>query len=567
MTDIYYPPVAPVHLGEGELSGGYRAWCLEREKHAPSHYPVRHHKHLLFSVVVPVHNPPDQWLQECINSVRSQFFADWELILADDASAPATIALLHKNQALDERIKISLASQQSGISTATNRAASIAAGEFLVFLDHDDLLNPYALSAFAQRLQKKTATDIIYADEDRFNADYQRIHPGFKPDFSLEKLLCTNYIHHPVVMRRSLFNRLDGLRSHYDGSQDYDLLLRATEQTSQIQHIPDVLYHMRLHSNSLAAGAAAKPDAHGKGIAAVQDYLQRHKSPAIIKVTPFEGYHNLSYPLVQRPKTSILLLAEAETSQGDIEALWQQHKNDEILICHNSHHSIPERLNTLAIKARGDILIFADGQLQPEPECITELLGHCVREHTGLVTGKLRYSDNKLYSCGLTLGLRGCAGRWHYACHANDLGYGGWMGINHEVTAVPWQLMAVKKDLFMQAGLFDCGYITQGFDVHLALQLANHKALTHLVSPLAQAKFPFPCPHQHAAWLEQDFKRLWLFWKNILNQPDPFYHPNLTIYDESISFISPYELKCKSLGFFETYDNLSSQLLWQCFNY
>jgi len=565
MTDAYCPPVAPVCLGEGELSGGYQAWCLEREKYASSHYPVRRHKHLLFSVVVPVHNPPAKWLQECINSVRCQFFADWELILADDASVRETIDLLHKNQALDARIKVSLDSQQSGISATTNRAASLASGDFLVFLDHDDLLDPYALPAFAQQLQKNIATDIIYADEDRFDTDYLRIHPGFKPKFSVEKLLCTNYIHHPVVMRRSLFENLGGFNSKYDGSQDYDLLLRAIEQTSQIKHIPDVLYHMRLHSGSLASGAAAKPDAHDKGIAAVQAYLQRKKSSALIKVTPFEGCHNLSYPLTQRPKTCLLLLLDTETQLDDVHGFWRQHENDEILICTETRRSIPERLNALATKAQGDILIFADGQLQPEPGCITELLGHCIRENIGLVTGKLAYSDNKLHSCGLTLGMRGCSGRWHYDCNADDLGYGGWMGINHEVSAVPWQLMAIKKDLFIRAGLFDCGYTTKGFDVHFALQLASDKTLTHLATPLAKAKFPFPCPHQHEAWLEQDFKRLWLFWEQVLNQTDPFYHPNLTIYDESISFISPYELQCKKLGFFNAYDNLSYQLLWQCF--
>ncbi|MCF7970032.1 MAG: glycosyltransferase [Methylococcaceae bacterium] len=566
MTDVYCPPIMPVALGAGELSGGYRAWCEEREKQAPHNYTVHRHSHLLFSIVVPVHNPPAQWLQDCINSVRSQFFADWELILADDASSQETIDLLYKNQALDARIKISLNSQQSGISATTNRAAHLANGDFLVFLDHDDLLDPYALSAFAQQLQKNTATDIIYADEDRFDVDYRRIHPGFKPKFSVEKLLCTNYIHHPVVMRRSLFERLGGFNSQYDGSQDYDLLLRAIEHTAQIKHIPDVLYHMRLHSGSLASGAAAKPDAHDKGIAAVQAYLQRQKLPALIKATPFEGCHNLSYPLTQRPKTSILLLADSNAIRDDIEGCWRQHENDEILICTEIKHSIPERLNALATKAQGEILIFADGQLQPEPECITELLGHCIRENIGLVTGKIAYSDNKLHSCGLTLGIRGSAGHWHYACHADDLGYGGWLGINHEVSAVPWQLMAVKKALFMRAGLFDCGYITKGFDVHFALQLANDKTLSHLTTPLAKAKFPFPCSHQDEIWLEQDFKRLWLFWKNTLNQSDPFYHPNLTIYDESISFISPYELRCKNLGFFNAYDNLSYQLLWQCFN-
>ncbi|OQK16051.1 hypothetical protein AU255_13130 [Methyloprofundus sedimenti] len=567
MTDHYIPPVAAPKLGTGELAGGYREWCETREQQAPEKYLLRSHSSLLFSIVVPVHNPLEHWLQDCINSVRAQFFENWELILADDGSRQETLDLLKKNQLLDDRISISLQAQPSGISTTTNRAADLAQGDFLVFLDHDDLLDPYALSAFAQRLQAKPEADIIYSDEDRFDENYQRLHPGFKPQFSLEKFLCTNYIHHPVVMRRKLFMQIGGLNRQYDGSQDYDLLLRAIEVTSKIEHIPDVLYHMRIHSGSLASGAEAKPEAHSKGRAAVQAYIQRQQLDAIIKPTVFAGNHNLSYPIKQRPKTSILLLVDEEKQIKESKLNWQQHQDDEILICADISKTIPVRLNQLARKAQGDLLIFANGHLQPEPLCIDELLGHCIRKNTGLVTGKLTYSDGKLHSCGLTLGTKGCAGRWHYSCNADDLGYGGWMGINHEVSAVPWQLLAVKKELFMEAGLFDTQYKSNGFDVHLALQLGHSYKLNHKVAVLAQASFSQPCPQRDELWLEDDFIHLWTQWRNKLNQEDPFYNPNFSIYDESISFISPSELHLKRFGVFNAYDTLSFKLLRNIFSY
>ncbi len=566
MTETYTPPVIAPELGAGESSGGYREWCRERERQAPLKYSLRRHPELLFSVIVPVHNPAEHWLQECIDSVRGQFFADWELILADDASDRLTLNVLQKNQALDHRIKISLESQQSGISTTSNRAVDLAKGAFLVFLDHDDLLDAYALSAFAQRLNKIPDTDILYADEDRFDDHYQRIYPGFKPKFSLEKLLCTNYIHHPVVIRRTLFLQLGGFDSAYDGSQDYDLLLRAIEKTSRIEHLADVLYHMRLHSGSLSSGPAAKPEAHDRGIAAVRAYLQRQKSAAIIQPTNFPGCHNLTYPLNPRPKTSIAILADSQTTRDNIYQHWQQHENDELLICSDNSKSVPMRLNALAHKARGDILVFADGRLKPEPGCLDELLAHCTRKNIGLVTGKLTYRDDKLHSCGLTLGIRGCAGRWHYGCHAKDIGYGGWMGINHEVSAVPWQLMAVKKQLFMQAGLFNCQYHNHGFDVHLALQLSHNQAVKHLAVVLAQAVFPSPCPNQADLWQEQDFTVLWKHWMTKLNRSDPFFHPRFSVYDESISFITANELHWKQSGLFNAYDDLTIQLLWRCFN-
>ncbi len=565
MTESYVPPITAPKLGEGELSGGYNTWCKEQEQRAPSQYTLQRHSGLLFSIIVPVHNPANHWLQDCIDSVRSQFFADWELVLADDASSSETLELLNKNKDLDSRIKISLQSQQSGISATSNRAVDLAKGEYLVFLDHDDLLNAYALSAIAQQLKHKPDTDIFYTDEDRFDEHYQRLHPGFKPQFSLEKLLCTNYIHHAMIIKRSLFLSLGGLNSQYDGSQDYDLLLRAIEKTAKIEHIPDVLYHMRLHSGSLSSGAEAKPEAHNKGRVAVKAYLQRQKLSAVITETEFSGFHNLTYPLKKRTKTSILVLGNKHPLPENNLKQWQQHSDDEILICHNTHLSIPIRLNTLAQKSKGDILIFVDGQLQLEADCIEQLLAHCLRKDVGLVTGKLSYSDGKLHSCGLILGIKGSAGRWHYACNANDLGYGGWMAINHEVSAVPWQLMAVKKQLFMQAGLFDNNYIDHGFDIQLALQLTEQYSANHLSIALAKATYPFPCPLQNDCWQEQDFMRLWSHWKAMLNQDDPFYSPQFSIYDESISFLNGIERYFKRLGVFNAYDQLSIKLVWECF--
>jgi len=567
MTDVYIPPITAFKMGEGEDSGGYREWCANRDKQAPLQYSLRCDAELLFSILVPVHNPADHWLQECIDSVRSQFYANWELILVDDASEHTTVDILKKNQLLDDRIKIDLQTKQAGISITTNRAATIATSDFLVFLDHDDLLDSYALSAFNQRLIKKPATDILYADEDRFDEHYHRLHPSFKPKFSLEKLLSTNYIHHPIVMRRTIFEEIGGLDNQYDGSQDYDLLLRAIEKTTNIEHVPDVLYHMRLHSGSLSSGPEAKPKAHDRGKAAVQAYLQRQNINAVIKPTIFAGYHSLSYPLKQRPKVSILLLADPDSSIEDSQRDWQQYKEDEILICDNYGKKIPARFNELAHKASGNVLIFADGQLQPERGCIDELLGHSMRKNIGLVSGKLVYNDGKLHSCGLAIGIKACAGRWHYGCNADDVGYGGWMGINHEVSAVPWQLMAVKSELFFNTGLFNTHYFEHGFDIHLALQLSKNHAINHLTIPRAKATFPHPCPgQQHNQWQKHDFKLLWSHWQDVLNQDDPFFHPHFSIHDESIQFISPSELYLKHNGVFTAYDKATIQLLWQCTN-
>ncbi|MCF6204949.1 MAG: hypothetical protein L3J59_14980, partial [Methylococcaceae bacterium] len=290
------------------------------------------------------------------------------------------------------------------------------------------------------------------------------------------------------------------------------------------------------------------------------------KIKSVIKPTTFAGYHNISYPFIKRPKTSILVLVSQQSSIETTQLIWQQHIDDEILICNDSSKTIPERLNKLATKAQGDILVFADGQLRPKSNCINELIAQCSHGNTGLVTGNLNYSDEKLFSCGLILGIKGCAGQWHFSCDANDLGYGAWMAINHEVSAVPWQLMALKKELFLRVGLFNCNYKNQGFDIHLALQLSSNTNIKHKFSALSKATYSYPCPDQAELWQLEDFILLRNNWKRELTQTDPFFNPNLSIFNNSITFMSTTEKWYKKFGTFTSYDYLSTKLLWKCFN-
>ena len=244
--------------------GAYRSWIrrneanpaqLKKMAQAAKKFAYRP----VISIVVPVYQTPETLLREAIESVRNQIYDRWELCLADDGSGRAAITgLLQEYAGQDARIRFTQLPQGGGISRATNAAASLAQGEFLAFLDHDDTISPDALYQVVALLQQHRDADLIYSDEDKLGSTGERYEPFFKPDWSPDLLLSMNYVCHFLVVRRDLFEAAGRLRSEFDGSQDYDLILRLADRTSRIHHIPRVLYHWRASENSTAQSPSAK---------------------------------------------------------------------------------------------------------------------------------------------------------------------------------------------------------------------------------------------------------------------------------------------------------------------
>ena len=231
----------------------------------------------LISVVMPVYNPPPALLRQAIDSVREQLYPRWELSIADDASTDPGVAAVLEEYRDDPRIRITRRETNGHISAASNTALEHVTGDFVAFLDHDDLLTPDALHLVAREIQAHPDTDIVYSDEDKIDAQGHRYDPHFKPDFSPALLLGQNYISHLGVMRRSLVDAAGRFRVGYEGAQDYDLLLRCVELTNAhgIRHIPRVLYHWRAVSGSTALAGDEKDYAADAGRRAVQDHLDR----------------------------------------------------------------------------------------------------------------------------------------------------------------------------------------------------------------------------------------------------------------------------------------------------
>lgn len=221
----------------------------------------------LISVIVPVYNIEKKYLTKCIESVRNQIYPNWELCLFDDCSdLKETISTLKYYERVDDRIKIRYSDKNLNISNAMNRCVELSTGEFLSFLDNDDMLHPNALFCVAEALNKDKDIEYIYTDEDKIDTRGKHSELYFKPDYSPELLHCVMYFLHLITIRKSLFQKVGGFRHEYSGAQDYDLALRITRETKKIYHIPEILYHWRKIPGSAADTVDAKPQADRKSV-------------------------------------------------------------------------------------------------------------------------------------------------------------------------------------------------------------------------------------------------------------------------------------------------------------
>jgi len=253
-----------------------------------------------FSIVTPVFDPPPDVLRRTIESVRAQTFGDWELLLVDDHSTDPRIArVLEEARVADRRIRVVLRPENGGIVAASNDGLAAASGEWIVLLDHDDLLARRALAAVARAIDADPEIDYLYSDEDQLSPDGDHVNAFYKPDWSPERLRSQNYCCHLSVLRAALVEAVGGFHDGFDGSQDYDLILRVIEQARKVVHVPQVLYHWRTLPTSTASAASAKPYAFVAALKAVGEHLKRththaevsEAGPSLARVRRMNGHH------------------------------------------------------------------------------------------------------------------------------------------------------------------------------------------------------------------------------------------------------------------------------------
>lgn len=260
-----------------------------------------------FSIITPVYDPPRGAFEECVRSVREQTFDDWEWCLANDASPAGWVsARLRELQREDPRIRVVDRTVNGGIVAASNDAIALSDGEFLVLLDNDDELSREALARVDAAIVRHPDADYIYSDEDKITDTGDHFDEFKKPDWSPERLLAQNYTSHLSVLRRETVERAGRFRPGFDGSQDYDLVLRVTERARRVVHVPHTLYHWRALPTSTASTAAAKPYAFVAALTALDGHLARRGTEADVdEAVP--SVARVRRRVVRRPEVTIVL--------------------------------------------------------------------------------------------------------------------------------------------------------------------------------------------------------------------------------------------------------------------
>ena len=273
----------------------------------------------LFSVLMPVHDPRVEYLQAAIDSIREQTFERWQLCLSDDGSRdPRVRALLDRVAAEDPRVALTRTPQPGGIAAASNAALTLATGQYVVLVDHDDLIAPEAFALVAARLADDPSLDMVYSDEDRVSEDGSvRSHLFLKPGWSPELFRSAMYTCHLGVYRRRLVQELGGFRSEFDGAQDYDLVLRLIERTARVGHVPQVLYTWRMHPGSTASGFVAKPQAAEAARAALAAHLKRIGVAGTVELGPLAGWYRVRPEVERWTRVAILLPVPAPPRGAD----------------------------------------------------------------------------------------------------------------------------------------------------------------------------------------------------------------------------------------------------------
>lgn len=524
----------------------------------------------LFSVVMPVYRPRPEQLRAAIRSVQAQLWPEWELCIADDATPGPEARAALAEFAADPRIRIAWRKENGHIAAATNTALGLARGEWVALMDQDDLLPEHALYEVAEEILAHPEAEVIYTDEDKLDEAGQRYGPYFKPDFDPDLLLAQNLVSHLGVYRRALLQRIGGLRSGFEGSQDHDLALRAIAACgrARVRHIPAVLYHWRQaeqgsfserHLLVCAESSRRAVAEHLAGQGIVAEVRPDGRTPAYSRVIwPLPDPAPLVSVVIPTRDRAALLAActEGLLRRTDYPAL-------ELLVVDNGSTeaealALMERLaadprvrvlrepgpfnysrlnNRAAAAARGEVLLLLNNDIEViHPDWLREMVSHAVRPDVGAVGARLLYADGTVQHGGVVLGMGGVAAHIGMGAARDDPGYFGHLAVVREVGAVTGACLALRREVFEAVGGLDEEELAVAFnDVDLCLRI-RARGLRILWTPFAELY------HLESASRGSDEERakrrrflgevaaMQRRWGEAL-RCDPFWSPNLSLSD------------------------------------
>ena len=519
------------------------------------------------SVVMPVHDPDPALLQEAIDSVTQQIYSRWQLIAVDDASTnPAIAALLDEAAASDPRILVRHRSTNGHICAATNDGVEMATGEFVAFMDHDDLLAPFALAALGLNT---TDADLIYTDEDKVDRSGRHYDPHLKPRWNPELLLGQNYLSHLTAVRRSVLRQVGGLREGYEGSQDHDLLLRLSKvvPASRIVHVPVVAYHWRAVEGSTALAPGEKSYTEDASIRALRDHLDPSWQ---VEIADGATAYRCKPPLDDFPMVSILIptrdridLVEqcveslARTTYPAFEVLiidndsaeretldwFEQFDNgrDRRVVAAPGEFNFSRINNVGAAHGRGELILLLNNDTEViDPNWLTTMVRWIQQPDIGIVGAKLLYPNDTIQHAGVILGLGGLAGHGLLHEPADSTGYFNRLTITHEVGAVTGACLLTWRDDWNELEGLDEELAVAFNDIDYCLRVRHH--LGRRILWCADATLYHHESVSRGA--EDDPVKVARFntevdlalsrWADVLHD-DPAYSPNLSLSRDSFS--------------------------------
>lgn len=529
------------------------------------------------SIITPVYNPEPLWIESAIESVIGQIYERWELCIADASTDGEVKRILKEYSKKEPRIRVKFLSENKGISSNSNEALSLATGEYIALLDHDDELAPDALYEVVRYLQSDPDADMIYSDEDKIDVRGRRSEPFFKPDWSGDTFLSIMYTCHLGVYRKEIVDRIGGFREGYDGSQDYDLVLRLIEKTDNIRHIPKVLYHWRAVAGSTATSIETKRYACISAKKALSDYLRRNGIQGKALDGLWTGSYRVKRDLIGNPLVSIIIPTKdkVEVLKKCVSSILDKtdYRNYEIIIVDND--SVDRRtsdyfdelktlgkakipgydgefnfssINNYAVRsAKGDVVLFLNNDTEAvSPGWLNAMLEHAQRREVGAVGCKLLYPDDTVQHAGIILGLYGgkdgnrVAGHGHCRLSAKNNGYFGRASIIQDVSAVTAACMMMRKDVFMEAGGFDEDLTIAYNDVDLCLKL-RQKGYLIVYTPYAvlyhheSLSRGYEDTEEKTTRLKEETRYMREKWGTLIDSGDPYYNPNLTLTRDDFS--------------------------------
>lgn len=530
-----------------------------------------------FSVVMPVYNTPEPWLRRAIDSVQSQLYPDWELCIADDASTARHLRPLLESAARDPRVKVAFRASTGHISAASNSALALATGDYVALLDHDDELAPHALYMVAEELSRHPDADLVYSDEDKLDEEGRRYDPYFKPDFNPELLWSHNFFSHLGIYRTSLIRELGGFRVGFEGSQDYDLVLRALRRTqpSRIRHIPHVLYHWRAVRGSAAAATDAKPYAFVAAQRSLSEHLAAEQPGSSVGEGRFPGTYRVKLILPADPPLVSVIIPTRDALDMvrrcvDTLIAKTDYRSYELIIVDNQStdpaaidwlQSVGQRgsarilsydrpfnysaiNNFAASAARGSILCLLNNDVEPiSPGWLTELVSHVVRPEIGVVGGRLLYPDGRVQHAGIASGVLRVAAHLFRGIPREAPGYFGQAHLLRASSAVTGACLVLRRSLFQEVGGLDEKELAIAFnDVDLCLKV-QQRGYRNLFTPWAELYHfeSYSRGDDMAADKRSRFNReikvMLARYPELAS--DPFYNPNLSLESDQMDLAFP----------------------------